>query len=117
MDKRYPYQGSEEKKMLGFEQTVKNIMSYQNDILVKKTQQKAKDYRCYSYSNRDGETVIYTCTVDWGGNTIPGTAKLYPKEMGKVMPSLDAITSMMNFFTHHTHHYFAASYKRSGEQL
>ncbi len=111
-DKRHPFGGKKEKGVVPFKTTVaahrERIGGSMESVMLKQ----AKDHRCESLRHPTGVAEIVTCTVDWGGNTIPGIKGKFPEEFGKTMPSLDVLPFIHGFMARHEFHGFSAAHQR-----
>ncbi len=103
-DKRHTYKGDKKKNTQSYTATLSQIKSYTKDILEKESLVKANDHRCTYWRDRNQLFKVLSCTVDWGGNTIPGSRGQYPAEYGKVMPKLPIIRMSLSFFKEQGHH-------------
>jgi|GEM_PF-2650550 len=111
-DKRHPYKGNKEKNVQPFKAVVSRLQDGLGGGFIRETVKSAKDHRCDRYQDRHQTTELTVCTVDWGGNTIPGVKAKFPKEFGKVMGNLQVIPMIYTFLGRHQYHGFTTVHQR-----
>lgn len=55
-------------------------------------------FACLSWQNRDNNAEVIECSLEWEGNTVPGSNFSYPEELGKLMNKLNGMKTIMHFF-------------------
>jgi len=111
-DKRHPYRGDEKKKVQPFKALVKRFQNRLGGGFTRKSIKAGKDHRCDRYLDLMKTTELSVCTVDWGGNTVPGTKFKFPKEFGNVMGSLKIVPLTYAFLGRHRYHGFTTVHQR-----
>ncbi len=87
-DKRHAYKDVP-KGRLTHEKTLEMVQQSYPRNLLKHVTLKKKDHRCSEWHEPNGETALWSCTQDWGGNTIPGAKLAFADKYGKVMSAFD----------------------------
>ncbi len=111
-DKRHLYGGDEKKNVQPFKTLVAKKQEQLGGGFTRESLKAGKDHRCDRYQDMHQTTELSVCTVDWGGNTIPGVKAAFPKEFGKVMGNLNVVPMVYSFLGRYRHHGFTAIHNR-----
>lgn len=111
-DERHLFGGDEKKKVAAFKATVAKQQEQLGGGYTAVSLKAGKDHRCDRYLDMHQTTELSVCTVDWGGNTIPGVKAAFPKEFGKVMGNLNVVPLLYSFLGRYRHHGFTAIHNR-----
>ena len=112
-DKVFPFKPGSGSDRQGYTDTVNNLASHRGGLLTKVQTQRAADFRCNAWTELQGGSDLLTCSVDWGGNTIPGAPKVFAKELGAVMPKLNTVQTTMDFLATFDHDRFSYGFHRT----
>lgn len=111
-DKRHLFGGDEKKNVQPFKSVVAKHQALLGGGFTHESLKTGKDHRCDRFQDMHQTTELSVCTVDWGGNTIPGVKAAFPQEFGKVMSNLDVVPMLYSFLGRYRHHGFTAIHNR-----